>query len=269
MKSNIVANYAAEIRRCIITMLAESGSGHPGGSLSIADILAQLYFDSLNIDPTNPHWIDRDRVVLCKGHAAPALYATLALRGYFPVDELLSLRKLGSRLQGHPDMNKVPGVDMSTGSLGQGLSAACGMTLAGRLDARPYYVYALLGDGETQEGQVWEAAMFAAHYKLDHLIAFLDNNGLQIDGRICDVLSPEPLDEKWRSFGWRVLTTDGHDVEAIAQALITAKQSTGQPVMIIAKTVKGKGVSFMENKAGWHGNAPNAAQAAQALAELK
>jgi transketolase len=249
-------------------MLAEAGSGHPGGSLSVADIFAQLYFGSMNIDPADPAWLERDRLVLCKGHAAPALYAALALRGYFPAEELPNLRKLGSRLQGHPDMRKVPGVDMSTGSLGQGLSAACGMALAGRLDGRPYYVYAILGDGETQEGQVWEAAMLAAHYKLDHLIAFLDHNRLQIDGDITRVLSPEPLDEKWRAFGWRVLSVDGHDVEAIEQAIATAKQSTGLPVMIIAETVKGKGVSFMENQAGWHGNAPNAEQAAQALEEL-
>ena len=268
MANTTVAGFAAEIRRRIISMLAEAGSGHPGGSLSLADILAQLYFDSMNIDPNAPQWPERDRLVLCKGHAAPALYAALALRGYFPTEELPNLRKLGSRLQGHPDMRKLPGVDMSTGSLGQGLSAACGMALAGRLDGRPYYVYAILGDGETQEGQVWEAAMLAAHYKLDHLIAFLDHNGLQIDGQISEVLSPEPLSEKWRAFGWRVLVIDGHNITAIAQAIQRAKHSTGQPVMIIAETVKGKGVSFMENQAGWHGNAPNAVQAAQALAEL-
>ncbi|MCL1905971.1 MAG: transketolase [Clostridiales bacterium] len=268
MTQTTVAGVAEKIRRQIISMLAEAGSGHPGGSLSAADIFAQLYFGSMNIDPADPLWPERDRLVLCKGHAAPALYAALALRGYFPAEELPNLRKLGSRLQGHPDMRKVPGVDMSTGSLGQGLSAACGMALAGRLDDRPYYVYAILGDGETQEGQVWEAAMLAAHYKLDHLIAFLDHNGLQIDGKIADVLSPEPLDEKWRAFGWRVLSIDGHDTDAIEQAIETAKQSTGQPVMIIAETIKGKGVSFMENQAGWHGNAPNGEQAAQALAEL-
>jgi len=269
MTNTTVAGYAAEIRRQVISMLAEAGSGHPGGSLSLAEIMAQLYFDTMNIDPADPLWPERDRLVLCKGHAAPALYAALALRGYFPEEELPHLRKLGSRLQGHPDMRKLPGVDMSTGSLGQGLSAACGMALAGRLDGRPYYVYAILGDGETQEGQVWEAAMLAAHYRLDHLIAFLDHNKLQIDGQISQVLSPEPLDEKWRAFGWRVLAIDGHDITAIAQSLQTAKQSRGQPVMIIAETVKGKGVSFMENQAGWHGNAPNAEQAAQALAELE
>ncbi|MCL1816289.1 MAG: transketolase [Clostridiales bacterium] len=269
MTPSAVSGYATAIRRQIISMLAEAGSGHPGGSLSLADILAQLYFGSMNIDPQNPQWLQRDRLVLCKGHAAPALYAALALRGYFPTEDLLGLRKLGNRLQGHPDMRKVAGVDMSTGSLGQGLSAACGMALAGRLDHLPYYVYAILGDGENQEGQVWEAAMLAAHYKLDHLIAFLDHNKLQIDGKIEDVLSPEPLDEKWRAFGWRVLSIDGHDTVAIAKAIETAKQSSGQPVMIIAETIKGKGVSFMENQAGWHGNAPNAAQAAQALAELK
>lgn len=269
MTQTTVAGFAAEIRRQIISMLAEAGSGHPGGSLSLADIMAQLYFGSMNINPADPGWPLRDRLVLCKGHAAPALYAALALRGYFPVGELPNLRKLGSRLQGHPDMRKLPGVDMSTGSLGQGLSAACGMALAGRLDERPYFVYAILGDGETQEGQVWEAAMLAAHYKLDHLIAFLDHNKLQIDGKICDVLSPEPLADKWRAFGWRVLAIDGHDIAAIAQAIETAKQGTGQPVMIIAETVKGKGVSFMENQAGWHGNAPSAEQAAQALIELE
>jgi len=268
MTLSTIADYATEIRRQIIAMLAEAGSGHPGGSLSIADILAQLYFGSMNIDPAKPLWPERDRLVLCKGHAAPALYAALALRGYFSVEELPNLRKLGSRLQGHPDMRKLPGVDMSTGSLGQGLSAACGMALAGRLDGYPYYTYAILGDGETEEGQVWEAAMLAAHYKLDHLIAFLDHNRLQIDGKTTEVLSPEPLDEKWRAFGWRVLSINGHDVAAIAQAIEAAKQSSEQPVMIIAETVKGKGVSFMENQAGWHGNAPNAEQAAQALAEL-
>ncbi|MCL2496520.1 MAG: transketolase [Clostridiales bacterium] len=268
MDFNTVAAFAAEMRRQIISMLAESGSGHPGGSLSATDILAQLYFETMRIDPQHTDWPERDRLVLCKGHAAPALYAALALRGYFPVEELPNLRKLGSRLQGHPDMRKAPGVDMSTGSLGQGLSAACGMALAGRLDKRDYYVYAVLGDGEMQEGQVWEAGMLAAHYKLDHIIAFLDHNKLQIDGDITAVMSPEPLDEKWRAFGWQVLAIDGHDHAAIKGAIATAKAQSGRPTMIVAETVKGKGVSFMENQANWHGVAPNKEQAAQAIKEI-
>lgn len=260
--------YALQMRREIIKMLATSGSGHPGGSLSAADILAVLFRDEMKIDPADPQKADRDRFVLCKGHAAPALYAALALRGFFPVEELSGLRKLGSMLQGHPDMHKTPGVDMSTGSLGQGLSAACGMVLAARLDGLDNYTYALLGDGETEEGQVWEAAMLAAHYKLDHLIAFLDHNHLQIDGCIENVLSPEPLDQKWRAFGWRVIAADGHDTESIKQALREAKAGSGQPVMIIAETVKGKGVCFMENQACWHGTAPKPEEAEQALAGL-
>lgn len=268
MTISSVADFATQMRRHIISMLAEAGSGHPGGSLSATDILAQLYGETMNIDPTRPDWPERDRLVLCKGHAAPALYAALALRGYFPVEELPNLRKLGSRLQGHPDMRKLAGVDMSTGSLGQGLSAACGMALAGRLDQRDYYVYAILGDGEMQEGQVWEAGMLAAHYRLDHLIAFLDHNKLQIDGNIKEVMSPEPLDEKWRAFGWRVISVDGHHHGAIKSSILAAKAETGRPTMIIAETVKGKGVSFMENQAGWHGNAPSKEQAEQALAEL-
>ena len=260
--------FAAAMRREIIRMLAAAGSGHPGGSLSAADIMAVLFNEELRIDPQAPRDPNRDRFVLSKGHAAPAIYAALALKGFLPVDELLSLRKLGSRLQGHPDANKLPGVDVSTGSLGQGLSLACGMALAARLDGRDYRVFALCGDGEQQEGQIWEAAMLAAHYKLDNLIAFVDHNHLQIDGRIEKVLSPEPLADKWRAFGWRVLEIDGHDIEAIRGALAQAKAVTGQPVMIIAETVKGKGVSFMENQASWHGTAPNAEQAAQALQEL-
>ncbi|MBR5429742.1 MAG: transketolase [Firmicutes bacterium] len=260
--------FAAAMRREIIRMLAAAGSGHPGGSLSAADIMAVLFNEELRIDPQAPRDPNRDRFVLSKGHAAPAIYAALALKGFLPVDELLSLRKLGSCLQGHPDANKLPGVDVSTGSLGQGLSLACGMALAARLDGRDYRVFALCGDGEQQEGQIWEAAMLAAHYKLDNLIAFVDHNHLQIDGRIEKVLSPEPLADKWRAFGWRVLEIDGHDIEAIRGALAQAKAVTGQPVMIIAETVKGKGVSFMENQASWHGTAPNAEQAAQALQEL-
>lgn len=260
--------FAAAMRREIIRMLAAAGSGHPGGSLSAADIMAVLFNEELRIDPQSPHDPGRDRFVLSKGHAAPALYAALALKGFLPLSELTDLRKLGSRLQGHPDSHKLPGVDVSTGSLGQGLSLACGMALAARLDGRDYRVFALTGDGEQQEGQIWEAAMLAAHYKLDNLIAFLDHNHLQIDGEIEKVLSPEPLADKWRAFGWQVLEIDGHDQDSIRAALREAKQVTGRPVMIIAETVKGKGVSFMENQASWHGAAPNAEQAAQALAEL-
>ncbi|MCL2816982.1 MAG: transketolase [Clostridiales bacterium] len=267
-KKEMLASKAKEIRRQVVAMLQKSASGHPGGSLSLAEILAVLYFDEMKTDPKNPHWAERDRLVLCKGHGAPALYAALALRGFFPVEELASLRKLGSILQGHPDMKKTPGVDMSTGSLGQGLSAACGMALAARLDERDYRVFAILGDGENEEGQVWEAAMFAAHYKLDNLIAFIDHNRLQIDGRIADVLSPEPLPDKWSSFGWHVQTTDGHDIGALRAAIAVAKEVSGRPSVIIAETVKGKGVSFMENEAGWHGVAPNAEQAERALEEL-
>lgn len=259
---------ALEMRRQILKMLTAAGSGHPGGSLSAADILAVLYFQELKLDPENPHWPQRDRFVLSKGHAAPALYAALALKGYCPLEELANLRRLGSRLQGHPDMRKFPGVEMSTGSLGQGLSTACGMALAARLDKLENEIFVLMGDGETQEGQVWEAAMFAAHYKLDNLIAFIDHNGLQIDGNISDVLCPEPLDAKWKSFCWHVQVIDGHDHEAITQAIAAARQAKGQPSMIIANTVKGKGVSFMEDKASWHGNAPKEEQCSQALAEL-
>jgi len=260
--------FALQMRREIIKMLSASCSGHSGGSLSATDIIAVLFLEEMNIDPADPQKADRDRFVLCKGHAAPALYAALALRGYFPVDELPGLRKLGSRLQGHPDMHKTPGVDMSTGSLGQGLSVACGMALAARMDGLNNYTYALLGDGENEEGQVWEAAMFAAHYKLDHLIAFLDHNHLQIDGNIENVLSPEPLVEKWKAFGWHVLEINGHDSEQIRAALKEAKTFSGKPVMIVAETVKGKGVSFMENQACWHGVAPNDAETEKALAEL-
>ena len=269
MQEKEIREKARAMRKEIIKMLAKAASGHPGGSLSATDIIATLYFDKMNIDPQNPKDENRDRFVLCKGHAAPALYAALALRGYFSVDELATLRRLGSRLQGHPDMKKLPGVDMSTGSLGQGLSAACGMALAGKIDNKDYYVYALLGDGEQEEGQVWEAAMFAAHYKLAHLIAFSDNNHLQIDGKITDVLSPEPLDEKWRAFGWYVQKIDGHDIAAIQEAVENAKKCLDKPSMIICETVKGKGVSFMENQASWHGTAPKPEQAEQALKELE
>jgi len=259
---------ANEIRQDIIRMLGAAGSGHPGGSLSAADIVTALYFKFLRIDPKNTKKPDRDRFILSKGHAAPVLYAALAQRGFFPREELLTLRKLGSRLQGHPDMKKVPGVDMSTGSLGQGLSAANGMALAGRLDGRDYRVYVLLGDGENQEGQVWEAAMASAHYRLDNLTAFLDHNRLQIDGPIEEVMSPEPLAEKWRAFGWDVQVIDGHDMAQILEAVEKAQLVRGRPQMIVAETVKGKGVSFMENQAGWHGSAPKPEEAEKALAEL-
>ena len=256
------------IRKDIVSMICKSKSGHPGGSLSAVEILTALYFDQMNIDPTNPKMEDRDRFVLSKGHAAPALYATLAQRGYFAKDELNNLRQLGSMLQGHPDMKKVPGVEMSTGSLGQGFSVACGMAMAAKLDNAPWNVYALLGDGEVQEGIIWEAAMSAAHYKLDNMIAFLDYNGLQIDGEVESVMNINPIEDKFKTFGWNVITIDGHDFDQIFAALDMAKDTVGKPTMIIAKTIKGKGVSFMENQASWHGSAPNAEQVEQALSEL-
>lgn len=256
------------IRKDIVSMICKAKSGHPGGSLSAVEILTALYFDQMNIDPTNPKMEDRDRFVLSKGHAAPALYATLAERGYFDKEELNSLRKLGSMLQGHPDMKKIPGVEMSTGSLGQGFSVACGMAMAAKLDNAPWNVYALLGDGEVQEGIIWEAAMSAAHYKLDNMIAFLDYNGLQIDGEVESVMSINPIEDKFRTFGWNVITIDGHDFDQIFAALDMAKDTVDKPTMIIAKTVKGKGVSFMENQASWHGSAPNEEQLEQALSEL-
>ncbi len=259
---------ANTIRRHIINMIHAAGSGHPGGSLSAADIVTTLYFREMRLDPEHPDWSDRDRFVLSKGHAAPVLYAALAERGYFPVEDLMTLRKLGSPLQGHPDMKKLPGVEMSTGSLGQGLSAANGMALAAKLDGRDYRVYVLLGDGELQEGQVWEAAMAAAHYGLDNLTAFVDFNGLQIDGPVTEVMSPLPLSEKWRAFGWEVIEIDGHDVEQIIEAVAKAKNVKGKPTVIIAETVKGKGVSFMEAQVDWHGTAPKDDQKEQAIAEL-
>lgn len=260
---------ARVIRRDIVEMIGEAKSGHPGGSLSAADIVTYLYFSEMNIDPLEPKWKERDRFVLSKGHAAPVLYAALAHRGFFPKESLFTLRKFGSNLQGHPDMNKVPGVDMSTGSLGTGISAAVGMALAGKVDKASYRIFALLGDGELQEGQVWEAAMAAAHYKLDNLIAFVDNNGLQIDGNVEDVMSPAPIGAKFAAFGWFVQEIDGHDFQAIADALKAAKEHKGQPSVIIAHTIKGKGVSFMENQASWHGSAPSAEQVAIAKEELK
>jgi len=261
-----LAAKARQIRRNIIRMTAEAQSGHPGGSLSAVEILTALYFREMRVDPGNPAWPERDRFVLSKGHAAPVLFATLSERGFFPREELLTFRKINSRLQGHPDMKKAPGVDMSTGSLGQGISTAIGMALAGKLDQKDYRVYVLLGDGESQEGQVWEAAMAAGHYKLDNLTVFLDNNGLQIDGPCETVMSVEPLGEKFRAFGWHVL--DGHSFPQIFDALAQARQTKGRPTMIVAHTVKGKGVSFMENQVGWHGTPPSREQAEQALAEL-
>lgn len=261
---------ANDMRTDIVRMIAEAGSGHPGGSLSCADILTALYFgDVLAHDPANPAWEERDRFVLAKGHAAPALYAALAQAGYFPREELLTLRKLGTRLQGHPDSNQLPGVEVSTGSLGQGLSVAAGMAAGLKLDGKPQTVFALLGDGECQEGQVWEAAMFAAHRGLDNLVAIVDRNCLQIDGNTADVCDPGDLVAKFQAFGWDAREVDGHDIPVIVEALTAAKTDHGgKPHVLIARTVKGRGVSFMENQAGWHGKAPNAEQAEAALAEL-
>ena len=255
---------AKSIRKNIVKMITEAQSGHPGGSLSSADILATLYFAIMNVDSANPQMKERDRFVLSKGHAVPVLYATLAERGFFPEEELLSLRKINSRLQGHPNINDTPGIDMSTGSLGQGLSAANGMALAIRLNGGKNRVYALLGDGELEEGQVWEAAMLAGHYKLDNLTAFVDNNNLQIDGPITEVLSPLPIGEKFAAFGWNVLEIDGHDFDAIEKA----KSFKGKPTVIVAHTIKGKGVPEMENVVGWHGKAPSVEQCAAFIAEL-
>lgn len=259
---------AKDVRKDIVSMLTESCSGHPGGSLSAADVLTTLYFGEMNVDPKNPKDENRDRFVLSKGHAAPVLYSVLARKGFFEVEELKTLRKIGSRLQGHPSMKCLPGVDMSTGSLGQGISAAVGMALAGKIDNKSYRVYALLGDGELEEGQVWEAAMSAAHYKLNNLTAFIDFNGLQIDGDITTVMNPSPIDKKFEAFGWNVLTIDGHDIEEIQGAIEKAKACNDKPTAVICKTVKGKGVSFMENVAAWHGTAPSKEQCEQALAEI-
>lgn len=256
------------IRRNIIKMLGQAGSGHTGGSLSASDIAACLYFWEMNIDPAKPGWTERDRFVLSKGHAAPVLYAVLAEKGFFPTDNLTQLRKLGSPLQGHPDMRKVPGVEASTGSLGQGISWAVGMALAGKIDNESYRVYSLLGDGEIEEGMVWEAAMAAAHYKLDNLMAFVDHNGLQIDGRVQEVMSPLPIPDKFRAFGWEVLEIDGHDHKQIMKALNFARTVKGKPTAIIAHTIKGKGCSFMEDRVEWHGVAPKPDEVEKALAEL-
>lgn len=257
-----------EIRKDIVKMLTESASGHPGGSLSATDIMTVLFFKEMNIDPNNEKDPNRDRFVLSKGHAAPVLYSTLARRGYFPVEELSTLRKFKSRLQGHPSIQYLPGIDMSTGSLGQGISAAVGMALAGKIDKKDYRVYTILGDGELEEGQVWEAAMCAAHYKLNNLTAFIDFNGLQIDGDITKVMNPCPIDKKFEAFGWNVLVIDGHNYEEIIDAIEKAKECKDKPTAVVCNTVKGKGVSFMENQAAWHGTAPSKEQCETALKEL-
>lgn len=261
---------ANEVRKGIVTAVHSAKAGHPGGSLSAADIFTYLYFEEMNIDPKNPKKEDRDRFVLSKGHTAPGLYSALAQRGYFPVEDLKSLRHLGSYLQGHPDMKHIPGVDMSSGSLGQGISAAAGMALSAKLSGDSYRVYTLLGDGEIQEGQVWEASMFAGHRKLDNLVVMVDNNGLQIDGKIEDVCSPYPIGDKFKAFNFHVIeNVDAHDFDAIRAAFEEAKATKGMPTAIIFKSVKGKGVSFMENNAGWHGKAPNDEEYETAMAELE
>ncbi len=259
---------ANEVRRGIITAVHGAKAGHPGGSLSAADLFTYLYFEEMNVDPKDPKKADRDRFVLSKGHTAPGLYSTLANRGYFPVEDLPTLRHLGSYLQGHPCMQETPGVDMSSGSLGQGISAAVGMALAAKMDNKDYRVYTLLGDGEIQEGQVWEASMFAGHRKLDNLVVIVDNNGLQIDGKIDDVCSPYPIDKKFEAFNFHVINIDGNDFDQIDAAFKEARATKGMPTAIICKTVKGKGVSFMENRAGWHGKAPNDEEYAVAMADL-
>ena len=260
---------ACKVRMGVIESTHGAKAGHPGGSLSAAEVFTYLYFKEMNIDPKNPRWEDRDRFVLSKGHTAPGLYSALALRGYFPVEDLPTLRHIDSYLQGHPNMNTVPGVDMSTGSLGQGVSAAVGMAIAAKYQGKTNRVYSLLGDGEIQEGQVWEACMAAAHYKLDNLCIIVDNNGLQIDGNIADVMSPYPIVDKLLAFGFNVHAVDGHDFEALEKAFDNAKKTKGQPTAIVMSTVKGKGVSYMENNAGWHGKAPNDAEYEQAMNELK
>lgn len=261
--------FATKARMGVLEGVYNAKAGHPGGSLSICDVLSYLYNVEMHVDPKNPKDPGRDRLVLSKGHAAPALYATLALKGYFPVEDLKTLRKSDSYLQGHPNMDKVPGIDMSTGSLGQGISVAVGMALGGKLDKADYRVYAILGDGEIEEGQVWEAAMLAGNKGLDNLVAIVDNNNLQIDGTMEEVNSPYPIPEKFRAFNWNTVEIDGHDFDQIEDALAKAKQCKGKPTAIIMKTIKGKGVSFMENAVGWHGSAPNTEQYEQAMEELK
>jgi transketolase len=259
---------AREVRKDIVTMITKAASGHPGGSLSAVEIITFLYFNEMNVSTANRNDPNRDRFVLSKGHAAPALYSVLAEKGFFDKEQLMGLRKLGAMLQGHPNMNTVPGVDMSTGSLGQGISAAVGMALAGKLDNKEYRVYSLLGDGELAEGQVWEATMSAAHYKLDNLTAFVDHNGLQIDGKVSEVMGSDPVDAKFEAFGWNVISIDGHDFLQIKDAIDEAKKTKGKPTVIICETIKGKGVSFMENEASWHGTAPSKEQCDKALKEI-
>ena len=267
-KTRELKRIAANIRLGIIEEVFHAASGHPGGSLSVADVITYLYFCEMKTDVNHPAWEDRDRFVLSKGHTCPALYAALAEKGFFPKEDLKTFRHINSYLQGHPDRKYIPGIDMSSGSLGQGISAACGMALAAKLQNKDYRVYTVLGDGESQEGQVWEAAMFAAHYKLDNLCAVLDFNGLQIDGRITDVMNPTPLDSKFEAFGWNVICINGHDFNEIEQAFAKARQTKSKPTLILSSTTKGKGVSFMEDQVGWHGKAPNADEYAQAVQEL-
>ena len=264
-----LSEVARQIRLGILEGVYHAASGHPGGSLSIADILTYLYWEEMRVSPEHPDWEDRDRFVLSKGHCAPALYATLANRGFFPVEELATLRKIDARLQGHPDMKGTPGVDISSGSLGLGISSACGMALSAKYNSKDYRVYCIIGDGESEEGQVWEASMFAAHYKLDNLCLILDYNGLQIDGPVSEVMNPAPHPEKFAAFGWHVIEVDGHNFEELADAFATARATKGRPTVIVAHTVKGKGVSFMENQVGWHGQAPKEEQYLQAVKELK
>ncbi len=268
-QKNQLLRAACRVRMGVIEATHAAKSGHPGGSLSAADLFTYLYFRELNVDPNNPRWPDRDRFVLSKGHTAPGLYAALALRGFFPEEELKTLRQIGSRLQGHPNMDTTPGVDMSTGSLGQGISAAAGMALMAKYQKKSLRVYALLGDGEIQEGQPWEAFMFAHHYKLDNLCAVIDNNHLQIDGRVDQVMSPYPIPEKLRAFGWETVEIDGHDFDQMEAAFDQARRTKGAPCAIVASTVKGKGVSFMEDQASWHGKAPNDQEYETAMAELR
>lgn len=260
---------ANEVRKGIVTAVHSAKAGHPGGSLSAADVYTYLYFEEMDINPGNPKKEDRDRFVLSKGHTAPGLYSVLANRGFFPVEDLKTLRKLGSYLQGHPDMKHIPGVDMSSGSLGQGISAAVGMALGAKLDGKDYRVYTLLGDGEIQEGQVWEAAMFAGHRKLDNLVVIVDNNGLQIDGSIDDVCSPYPIDKKFEAFNFHVINADAHDFDDLRKAFKEARETKGMPTAIVVRSIKGKGVSFMEGQAAWHGTAPNDEQYAVAMADLE
>lgn len=268
MEIKELENKAKEIRKSIIKQVYFAGSGHPGGSLSIADIMAVLYFDELRINEKEPKWEDRDRLILSKGHCSPALYASLAERGFFEKEELKTFRNIESNLQGHPDMNKVPGVDMTSGSLGQGLSVANGIAISGKMENKDYRVYCILGDGEIEEGQIWEAAMTSSKYKLDNLCVIIDNNNLQIDGKIADIINPYPIDEKFKSFGFYVLTIDGNNIEKILEGFKQAKLNKNKPTCIIAKTIKGKGVSYMEDQVDWHGKAPNEEQYNKAMEEL-